>query len=93
MAKRKIYKDFTLEEYDVFTLDMKCEGALEERKAIIEELQRRKIQILELTKIARNTELGESASYAIEGISVAIGFIEKLRHYEDRCGCPECGAI
>jgi hypothetical protein len=37
-TERKIHKDFTLDEFDVFTMDLQCEGAKHERKAVIEEL-------------------------------------------------------
>ena len=84
---------FTLDEYDVMTLDLKCEGALDERDAIIKELQYKRVQLIGIADSAEMTQLAVECRAAAEGLFIAINFIEKMKHYEDRCGCRECGVI
>lgn len=91
---RKIYRDFTLEEFDVFTMDLQSEGAMHERGSIIEELKRRRNHIYDLMTAmpSGNEDSVKLVGYFV-GLQVAIGYIEKMPAYEDRCGCVECGAI
>ena len=83
----------TLNEYDVLTMDMQCLGADWERKAIIEELQRRRIQLIDIANSAGKSELEVESRKTAEGLFIAINFIEKLPAFESRCECQECGAI
>lgn len=92
-AERKIYKDFTLDEFDVMAMDMQCEGAEHERNSVIAELHRRRLQLLDISKSAGETQLKVEARHASEGLLIAINFIGALPKFEDRCGCPECGAL
>jgi len=93
--ERKIHKDFTMEEFDVFTMDLQCEGAAHERRAIIEELQRRARQVNELSDLAPAGKLDSSVEWAIlsYGLEMAVKIIYKMPQFESRCGCVECGAI
>jgi hypothetical protein len=93
--ERKIHKDFTMEEFDVFTMDLQCEGAAHERRAIIEELQRRARQVNELSDLAPAGKLDSSVEWAIlsYGLEMAVKIIYKMPQFESRCGCTECGAI
>jgi hypothetical protein len=83
----------TLDEYDVLTMDMQCLGALTERNAIIQELQYKRVQLIGIADSAEKTQLAVECRDAAEGLFIAINFIEKMKHLEDRCGCRECGAI
>ena len=83
----------TLDEYDVLTLDMQCLGADNERQAIITELQRRRVQLIEIANAAGKSQLEVEARTTAEGLLAAINFINKLKALEDRCGCSECGAL
>lgn len=92
--ERKIHRDFSLDEFDVFTMDLQCEGAADERTSIVSELTRREIQITELMHNAKlDSDLGSKLYDVREGIKIAIDIIRKMKNFEDRCGCPECGAI
>lgn len=91
--ERKIHKDFTMDEYDIFTMDQQCQGALHERNAIITELQRRARHVNDLSNLAPAGKLDSSIEWAIlsYGLEMAIKIVQKMPHYEDRCECPECG--
>jgi hypothetical protein len=93
--ERKIYRDFTLDEFDEFTMELQSLGAGYERGKILQELQRRRKYLFEAHQ-AMGTPDGprqsEMLNYAM-GMSMAIRFIEKLPKWEDNIGCPECGAI
>ena len=91
--ERKIYKDFTLDEYDVFTLDQQCDGAAQERSAVIKELMRMSQQIRNLSDLAPGGKLDSSIEWSIlsYGLDMAVNIVRKMPHLEDRCTCPECG--
>ena len=90
--ERKIYKDFTMEEYDVFTMDMECNGAMHERTAIIAELQRRSAQFYELGMVLDlDSQTSRQMLYMAHGFRAAIKIVKKMPNLEDRCGCVECG--
>jgi hypothetical protein len=92
---RKIYKDFTLDEYDVHTMDEQCNGAAKERADIIAELQRRAAQVNELSNLAPAGKLDSSVEWSIlsYGLEMAVKIIYKMPQYESRCECPECGVL
>lgn len=93
--ERKIHKDFTMDEFDVFTMDLQCEGAIQERRAVIAELQRRARHVNELSDLAPAGKLDSSIEWAIlsYGLEMAIKIVQKMPNLEDRCDCPDCGAI
>lgn len=90
---RKIYKDFTLDEYDVFIMDKQCEGALSERNAIITELQLHAARLYQYSDTAGVVPDRDQFAQRAAGLKMAAKIIAKMPHYEDRCGCRECGAI
>lgn len=92
---RKIYKDFTIDEYDLFTMDLQCQGALSERQAIIQELNKRAREINNLADLAPAGKLDSSIEWAIlsYGLEMAAKIVMKMPHYEDRCECEHCGVL
>jgi hypothetical protein len=93
--KRVVYRDFTLDEFDEFTMELQSLGASHERGNIIEELERRRKHLFEAQQ-AMGSPGGEPQAVMLNyvmGISMAISFIEQLPDWEDNCGCSECGAI
>jgi hypothetical protein len=93
--ERKIYRDFTLSEFDVFTMELQSEGAAQYKGEIIAALERRKGHIVELAMAipAGKDQAALELDGLIAGIEVAIGYIENMPGYEDIGGCSECGAF
>lgn len=89
-TERKVYKDFTLSEFDVFTMDLQCEGARHERKSVINELIKAQ---LNLQKYSNG--IGPESKRVVEGLAsgvrLAIQLIENMPEFEDRCECDDCG--
>lgn len=95
MAKKKqepIHK-LTLDEYDVLTMDNQCAGALKERNDIILKLREVSSQMLTYKGWSNNTAFIEEMANAANGLIMACRIIDAMPHYEDRCGCSECGSI
>jgi hypothetical protein len=90
-TERKIHKDFTLDEFDVFTMDLQCEGAMHERKAVIEELTKAKVNLQKYSN-----GVGYESKRVIDGmasgVGLAIQLIQTMPPFEDRCDCESCGA-
>jgi hypothetical protein len=85
---------FTLDEYDVLTMDLQCEGASWERQAIIDELHREVLHLFNLNrKTGEGTNLHKEIAALTVGLNTAIRIIEGMPQFEDRCGCRECGVI
>jgi hypothetical protein len=86
---RKIYRDFTLAEFDVFTMDVECQGAQHERNVIIEELRKAQANLRKYSN-----GVGPESKRIIDGIAsgvtLAVALIEKMPEYEDRCDCSDC---
>jgi hypothetical protein len=91
--KRKVYRDFTLDEFDEFTLEIRSDGAHEERGNIVTELRRRTKQLWELSDAAGLVPDRDVFAQRASGMEMAISLIQHLRNYEDNVGCPECEAI
>lgn len=89
-TERKIYRDFTLTEFDVFTMDLQSEGARHERKVIVDELL--KVQ-LNLQKYSNG--VGPESKRVIDGLAsgvrLTIELIQNMPESEDRCECSDCG--
>lgn len=89
-TERKVYRDFTLNEFDVFTMDLQCEGARHERKVTVEELLKAQ---LNLQKYSNG--VGPESKRVIDGLAsgvrLAIQLIERMPEFEDRCECSDCG--
>lgn len=89
-TERKIYRDYTLSEFDVFTMDLQCEGARHERKVIVNELIKAQINLQKYSN-----GVGPQSMRVIEGlasgVSLAIQLIENMPEFEDRCDCEDCG--
>lgn len=84
----------TLDEYDVLVMDMQCEGAEYERKAIVDELRREMLHLFNLNrKTGKGTNLHKEIAALNVGLNTAIRIIEQMPQLEDRCGCRECGVI
>jgi len=89
---RKIHRDFTLEEFDVFTMDLHCEGAAYERSDILAELTKRNTEIRALMLNAGlDSDLGTTLYTTHEGVKIAMDIIKKMKPYESRCECSDCG--
>jgi len=88
-AERKIYRDFTLAEFDVFTLDMESDGARYERKSIVEELRKAQANLRKYSN-----GVGPESKRIIDGmasgVALAVSLIEQMPEYEDRCECSDC---
>lgn len=91
--KRKVYRDFTLDEFDEFTLEIRSDGAHEERGNIVAELQRRAKQLWDLSDVADLASERDLFAQRAAGFEMAIRTIQYMRKYEDNVGCPECEAI
>lgn len=90
---RKVHKDFTLAEFDVFVMDQEASGALQERDAILGELNNKRAQIINLaTLLPRGDKQGEYLLTLSAGLGVAVQAIRAMPELEDRCECEECGA-
>jgi argininosuccinate synthase len=92
---RKIYKDFTLDEFDEFTMDLQALGASHERGNIIEELKKRRKHLFEAQR-AMGSPGGNPQTVMLNyvmGMSMAIRFIEQLPDWEDNCKCKDCEAL
>jgi hypothetical protein len=92
---KKIHREFTIDEFDEFTMELQSLGASHERGNIIEELKRRRKHLFEAQQ-AMGSPGGEPQAVMLNyvmGMSMAIRFIEQLPDWEDNCGCSECGAI
>lgn len=89
-TERKIHKEFTLEEFNVFTMDLQAEGAAEERKDITIELGLVASQLRSLAKVS-NTE--ERFKTLAEGIYMAINTIHQMPKFESRCTCVDCECV
>ena len=93
--ERRIYRDFTLDEFDEFTMELQGSGASSERGKIIDELNRRRKDLFEAHQ-AMGSPGGSPQTVMLNyvmGLSMAIRFIEKLPEWEDNVGCPECGSF
>jgi hypothetical protein len=88
-TKRKIYRDFTLAEFDLFTLDIECDGARHERNSILDELRKAQANLRKYSN-----GVGPESKRIIDGIAsgvtLAVALIEKMPEYEDRCECSDC---
>lgn len=91
--ERRIYRDFTLDEFDEFTMEIRRDGAGEERGNIVSELQRRTKQLWELSDAAGLVQDRDVFAQRAAGMEMAISLIQHLRKYEDNVGCPECEAV
>lgn len=83
----------TLDEYDTLVMDAQCLGAQHERDAILDELIRRRVHLLDIARAAGESELKVEANATAEGLYIAVNFINSLPAYESRCGCRECGVV
>ena len=88
-TKRKIYRDFTLAEFDLFTLDIECDGARHERKSVIAEFMKAQANLRKYSN-----GVGPESKRIIDGmasgVTLAIALIEQMPEYEDRCECSDC---
>lgn len=91
-TKRKVYRDFTLDEFDEFTLEIRSDGAHEERGNILSELERRVGQLREMSNASGLVPDRDLFAQRAEGFEMALRIIRNLRKYEDNVGCPECEA-
>lgn len=95
--ERKIYRDFTLEEFDKFTLELLTEGANDFRRLALVELGKRRGQAIELLcslpAESASKEMVEKLDGIIAGLEVARNYIINMDDYEDLGGCSECGSI
>jgi hypothetical protein len=90
-TERKIHRDFTLQEFDVFTMDLHCEGAADERNDILAELTKRNGEIYKLMLNAGlDSDLGTALYNTREGVKIAMDIIKKMKPYESRCECSDC---
>lgn len=88
--ERKIYRDFTLDEFDEFTMELQVLGAGYERGKLVSELTRRAKQLRELSEVSGLVpDLDQFARFA-SGLEMAVRIIEGTRNLEDNVGCPEC---
>lgn len=95
--ERKIYRDFTLQEFDEFTLELQVEGANDFKRLVLEELGKRRGQAIELLcslpSESSSKEMVEKLDGIIAGLEVARNYIKNMNDYEDLGGCSECGSI
>ena len=91
--ERKIYRDYTLDEYDELTLKQQGIGAGWERGKIIAELERRAAQMKEFADCMESTKDKNIYSRYAYGLQMAVRIVEELRPYEENVGCPECEAF
>lgn len=92
-APRRIYRDFTLDEFDDFTMEIRSDGAHEERGNIVIELQRLASQLREFSKAAELVPDRDLFAHRAAGFEMAVRTIQYMRKYEDNVGCPECEAF
>lgn len=90
--ERNIHRDFTVSEFDEFTLGLLLDGARHERAAIGEELERVAAQMKKLSMMLTNDDAETFELYAA-GLAMAARVIAEMRDPEDNVGCQECGAI
>jgi hypothetical protein len=91
--ERRIYRDYTLDEYDELTLEQQSIGAGWERGKIIAELERRHRQLLDFSRDTRLPSEDDQFRHHANGLYLAIQIINNMRSYEDNVGCPECEAF
>ncbi len=89
-SERKVYRDFTLDEFDEFTFDRLDEGAAQERGNIVAELERRSEQLLYFSRAAELVPDRDVFAQRAYGLQMAIKIIEDTRKYKDNVGCLEC---
>lgn len=92
-SKRKVYRDFTLDEFDELTLEHQAIGAGQERGNIVVELQRRAKQLRKFSKAAELVPDRDLFAQRAAGFEMAVRTIQYMRKYEDNVGCPECEAF
>ena len=89
-TERKIHRDFTLEEFDDFTLELQNLGAKHEQKAIVRELVKAELNLKKYSD-----GIGYESKRIVDGLTngvrLAIALIEKMPDVEDRCECESCG--
>jgi hypothetical protein len=90
---RKVYRNFTLDEFDEFTLEIRADGAHEERGSIIAELERKAKQLWEFSQAAELVPDRDIFAQRAAGLEMAARIISYLPKYEDNIGCPECEAF
>jgi hypothetical protein len=88
--ERKIYRDFTLDEFDEFTFDRLDDGANEERGKLIAELERRSQQLMFFSETAELVPDRDIFAQRAYGLQMAIKIIQNTRKCVDNVGCPEC---
>lgn len=82
-AERKIYRDFTLDEFDEFTMGLHGEGARYERKAIVNELTRVQANLQNYSNgLGRDSK--RVVEGLIDGLRLSLSLIETMLDYEDR---------
>jgi hypothetical protein len=91
--KEKIYRSFTLDEFDEFTLEIRADGAHEERGNIIAELERSTRQLWDFSDNSGLVPDRDIFAQRAAGLKMAAKIIRDLRKYEDNVGCPECDAF
>jgi hypothetical protein len=92
--ERKIYRDFTMEEFDEFALEAQAEGAHHYKNAILTELERRRDQVVQLMfSLPSGSKIGKDLAGIVAGLTTARNYIENMNDYEDCVGCPECGSF
>lgn len=89
---RKVHRDFTMAEFDMFTLELQNESATRERIAVMEELERTAQKMKKLALMMSDDDAQTFEIYAA-GISMAVNVIADMRPVEDNVGCPECEAF
>ena len=87
---RKIHRDFTLDEFDDFTLELQNVGAKHEQKAIVRELIKAELNLKKYSD-----GIGYESKRIVDGLTngvrLAIALIESMPDIEDRCECENCG--
>lgn len=91
--QRKVYCDFTLDEYDNLTLENQILGASLERGKIVAELERQSSWLMDFAENMESTKDKNIYSRYSYGLKMAITVIENLPPYEENVGCRECGVI
>jgi hypothetical protein len=92
-SERKVYRDFTLDEFDEFTLGRMIEGAAEERGNIIAELRRHALELRTLSSYSKLPLPEDVFAHRAMGLEMAISIIQNLPDLEENVGCRECGAF
>jgi hypothetical protein len=92
--ERRIYREFTMEEFDEFALEAQAEGAHHYKNAVLAELERRRGQVVQLMfSLPSGSSIAEDLAGIIAGLTTASNYIENMDDYEDCVGCPECGSF